>query len=109
MDDEWIFQSLGAIGATLTRDPSPDARDALSLSFEFPPGEAGRIHPSVARPVESPDVDGLGDEEAADVVEQRLSRHFSVKRMHGRSRPGLVREWALSERSASPGFDQPTS
>ncbi len=109
MDDEWIFQSLGAIGATLSRDSSAEAGGALTLSFAFASGEAGRIHPSDARPVASPDVDGLGDEEAADVVEQRLSRHFSVKRMHDRTRPGLVRAWALSERTASPGFDQPTS
>lgn len=39
--------------------------------------------------------------------ERRLSRHFTVKRIEHHPIDGVVREWTLSERSASPGLDQP--
>ena len=99
-----MFVELGAIGAVLEHR---DGQFALAYRFpaDFPAPE-----PAVdGFPVrESPDVaPGMTAEEVADVVESRLARHQTVKRLDGPYGAGVIRAWALSERSASPGLDQP--
>lgn len=100
-----MFQVFGAIGAQLERRPSGE----LALVYRF--GHDGGAPPAATEgmPVgESPDVSAqMAPGEAADVVERRLSRHFTVKRIEHHPIDGVVREWTLSERSASPGLDQP--
>lgn len=105
MDDEWMFEALGAIGAQLEeRDGGPPV-----LVYRFPPEQPAAGPADEGFPVdESPDVEpGMAAADIADVVERRLSRHFTVERVDDAPVEGAVRVWALSERSASPGLDQP--
>ena len=106
MDDEWMFEVLGAVGARLERG----AGDELLLRYVFP-ADVPTSPAADGFPVEqSADVVvGAPVEEIADVVERRLSRHFDVKRVTDTEGSGLVRSWALTERSASPGLDQPVT
>jgi len=105
MEDEWMFQVLGAIGAQLERRPSGE----LALVYRFGPDGGPPLAAAEGMPVgESPDVRAeMTPPDVADVVERRLSRHFTVKRVETHPIDGVVREWTLSERSASPGLDQP--
>lgn len=100
-----MFQVFGAIGAQLERRPNGE----LALVYRFRPDAAAPPPATEGMPVrESPDVgEEMGPPEVADVVERRLSRHFTVKRIEDHPIDGVVREWTLSERSASPGLDQP--
>jgi hypothetical protein len=105
MEDEWMFEGLGAIGALLEQGPSSE----LVLVYRFPPDMPKPELAADGFPVrESSDVTSdMSVEEIADVVESRMSRHYTVKRVDTAPISGVVREWVLSERSASPGLDQP--
>lgn len=102
--DDWLFVELGAIGAVL----EPRGEE-LVLTYRFPPDFPAPPAAVEGFPVsESPDVrPAMTADEVADVVEARLARHQTVKRLDDPAVPGAVRAWALSERSASPGLDQP--
>ena len=104
MDDEYMFEAAGAIGAVLEeRAEGPVLRYYFADESVAPPAaiEGFRVR-------ESPDVapDMVGDA-IADVVELRLSRHASVKRMDDEAGDGVMRMWALSDKEATPGLDAP--
>jgi len=100
-----MFEVLGAVGAWLEERPP----GTLRLFYRVPPDMS--LPPVAAEGIpveESPDIGpGMTAVDAADVVELRLSRHYAVKRIEDRPMSGVIAEWALSERSASPGLDQP--
>jgi hypothetical protein len=113
MDDEWMFEMPGAIGARLEKDPASPAgggEGSHVLVFKLVPTDAtapaAEFGEDITRSQDLPA--GLTNEEAADTIEQRLSRHFDVKRIQD-PRENCVCEWALSERSASPGLIQPAT
>lgn len=105
MDDEWMFEALGAIGAQLEER----AGGLPVLVYRFPPEQPAAGPAAEGFSVgESRDVEpGMSAADIADVVERRLSRHFTVERVNDAPVEGAIRVWALSERSASPGLDQP--
>jgi hypothetical protein len=105
VEDEWMFEAFGAIGAALEQRPGTE----LLLVYRFPPDMPAPEPAARGFPVgESSDVTSdMAAEEVADVVESRMSRHYTVKRVDTAPISGVVREWVLSERSASPGLDQP--
>ena len=108
MKDEWMFEVPGAIGARLERDPDVGVEGSLVLIFEVPPATKGSPPVVLGEAIgASPDLPGgVSDEDAADIVEERLGRHYDAKRIDD-PKPGVICEWALSQRTASPGMDQP--
>lgn len=102
-----MFQALGAFGARLERQGGD-----LVLVFRFPPGQrpGDGDELRIFSLDQSPELsEQLPDAQAADVVEERLSRHFDVKRTGSAGARGTLCEWGLSDRSASPGLVQPTT